>query len=188
LTIALFGLWAIKAVDAAEFFCSDVACLIASINKANSLPGEQTIFLEPGTYTLTTVDNDTGDPNGLPSIRRTIEIRQNDQLTTIERDPGAPNFRLFHVAPFGGTSGSMGWGLERLWLAAIEGLDEVHVEGIVERIRTATCPIYISNINAPQQIVAAGRDAALDTMIAQARQQGAHRAERLAVSLPSIAR
>jgi malonate decarboxylase epsilon subunit len=62
------------------------------------------------------------------------------------------------------------------------------VEGIVERIRTATCPIYISNINAPQQIVAAGRDAALDTMIAQARQQGAHRAERLAVSLPSIAR
>jgi malonate decarboxylase epsilon subunit len=70
-------------------------------------------------------------------------------------------------------------------LAAIEGLDEIHVEAIVERIRTAACPIYISNINAPQQIVVAGLDAALDTMTAQARQQGTHRAERLAVSVPS---
>jgi malonate decarboxylase epsilon subunit len=70
-------------------------------------------------------------------------------------------------------------------LAAIEGLDEVHVQGIVERIRTAACPVYISNINAPQQIVIAGRDAALDTVTAQARQQGAHRVERLAVSIPS---
>ena len=70
-------------------------------------------------------------------------------------------------------------------LAAIEGLDEPHVEAIVERIRTAACPVYISNINAPQQIVVAGRDAALDTVTAQARQQGAHHAERLAVSVPS---
>ena len=70
-------------------------------------------------------------------------------------------------------------------LAAIEGLDEVHVQGIVERIRTAARPLYISNINAPQQIVVAGRDAALDTVTAQARQQGAHRVERLAVSIPS---
>jgi malonate decarboxylase epsilon subunit len=70
-------------------------------------------------------------------------------------------------------------------LAAIEGLDEVHVQGIVERIRTAACPVYISNINAPQQIVVAGRDATLDTVTAQARQEGAHRVERLAVSIPS---
>ena len=70
-------------------------------------------------------------------------------------------------------------------LATIEGLDEVHVEAIVERIRTAACPVYISNINAPQQIVVAGSEAALDAVTAQARQQGAHRAERLAVSVPS---
>jgi malonate decarboxylase epsilon subunit len=70
-------------------------------------------------------------------------------------------------------------------LAAIEGLDEVHVEGIMERIRTAECPVYVSNINAPQQIVVAGSDRALDAATAQARQQGARRAERLAVSVPS---
>jgi malonate decarboxylase epsilon subunit len=70
-------------------------------------------------------------------------------------------------------------------LAAIEGLDEVQVEGIVERIRTAECPVYISNINAPRQIVVAGSDAALDAVIAQARQEGARRAELLAVSVPS---
>jgi malonate decarboxylase epsilon subunit len=70
-------------------------------------------------------------------------------------------------------------------LAAIEGLDEVHVEAIVERIRTAACPVYISNINAPQQIVVAGSEAALAAVTIQALQHGAHRAERLAVSVPS---
>ena len=70
-------------------------------------------------------------------------------------------------------------------LAAIEGLDEVRVEGITERIRTTGLPVYISNINAPRQIVVAGSDAALDAATAQVRQQGARRAERLAVSVPS---
>ena len=104
LTVMLLGLWAIKTVHAAEFFCSDVTCLIASINAANALSGEHTIFLEPGTYTLTTVDNNTDDPNGLPSITGKISIRQNDLLATIERDPNAPPFRLFHVAPSGDLS------------------------------------------------------------------------------------
>ena len=65
-------------VNAAEFFCvsGDVACLIASINTANNAKAEQhTIFLEPGTYTLTAVDNDTDGPNGLPWIKKTITIR-----------------------------------------------------------------------------------------------------------------
>jgi len=70
-------------------------------------------------------------------------------------------------------------------LAAIEGLDEIRMESIVERIRTPAFPAYISNINAPLQIVVAGSDAAVDGVIAQARQQGARRAERLAVSVPS---
>jgi malonate decarboxylase epsilon subunit len=70
-------------------------------------------------------------------------------------------------------------------LAAIEGLDEVQVDGIVQRIRTAEFPVYTSNINAPRQIVVAGSAAALDAVTAQARQQGARRAERLAVSVPS---
>jgi malonate decarboxylase epsilon subunit len=70
-------------------------------------------------------------------------------------------------------------------LAAIEGLNEVQVEGIVDRIGTAAYPAYISNINAPRQIVVAGSDRALDAVTAQARQQGARHAERLAVSVPS---
>jgi len=70
-------------------------------------------------------------------------------------------------------------------LAAIEGLNEVQVEGIVDRIATVALPAYISNINAPRQIVVAGSDRALNAVTAQARQQGARRAERLAVSVPS---
>jgi malonate decarboxylase epsilon subunit len=70
-------------------------------------------------------------------------------------------------------------------LAAIEGINEVQVEGIVERTRTAKLPVYISNINAPRQIVVAGSDAALEAVTAAARQQGARRAERLPVTVPS---
>ncbi len=70
-------------------------------------------------------------------------------------------------------------------LVAIMGLDEVQVEDIIEEIRTAKSPVYISNINAPRQIVVAGIDAALDAVIAQAHHCGARRAERLAVSVPS---
>jgi malonate decarboxylase epsilon subunit len=70
-------------------------------------------------------------------------------------------------------------------LAAIEGLDEIQMEGIVDRTRTAAEPVYISNINAPRQIVVAGSDSALVAVMAQARQQGARGTQRLAVSVPS---
>jgi malonate decarboxylase epsilon subunit len=70
-------------------------------------------------------------------------------------------------------------------LAVVEGLDEVQLEAIVERTRTAELPVYISNINAPRQIVVAGSDAALESVTTQARQQGARRTVRLAVGVPS---
>ena len=70
-------------------------------------------------------------------------------------------------------------------LAAVAGLSEAQVEGIVERIRTPGLPAYVSNINAPRQVVVAGSDAALEAVMAQSRRQGARRAERLAVSVPS---
>jgi malonate decarboxylase epsilon subunit len=70
-------------------------------------------------------------------------------------------------------------------LAFIEGLDEARVEGIVRQVRTAQHPVYVSNINAPRQLVVAGSDAALGAVTAGARQHGATRAERLAVSVPS---
>jgi malonate decarboxylase epsilon subunit len=70
-------------------------------------------------------------------------------------------------------------------LAALEGLDEIRVEGIVGPLRAGGLPVYVSNINAPHQVVIAGSDPALDAAIARARRQGARRAERLAVSVPS---
>ena len=61
-------------LTAAEFFClsGDVTCLIDSINEANGMPGEDHIIkLEPGIFTLRTVNNTTllGGENGLPSTR-----------------------------------------------------------------------------------------------------------------------
>lgn len=70
-------------------------------------------------------------------------------------------------------------------LAAVVGLDEARVEALVERIRTAERPVYVSNINAPLQIVVAGNDAALAAVAALAIQHGANRVDRLAVSVPS---
>ena len=70
-------------------------------------------------------------------------------------------------------------------LAAIVGLEEARVESILKQIRTVNSPVYISNINAPRQIVIAGANSGLDAATAQARQHGARRAERLAVSVPS---
>jgi malonate decarboxylase epsilon subunit len=58
-------------------------------------------------------------------------------------------------------------------LAFIDGLDEIRVGNLVEQIRTTESPVYVSNINAPRQIVIAGSDAALAAVIAQALQHGA---------------
>jgi hypothetical protein len=89
-------------VQTAEFFCpsGNVTCLIAAINNANALPGEHVIHLEPGTYTLQSVDNTLDGANGLPSITRTIRIQASakDPPTVIERDPAATLFRILHVS------------------------------------------------------------------------------------------
>ena len=89
---------------AAEFTCAsgNVDCLITAIRAANGLIGPSTILLTPGTFTLTVVDNDTGGPNGLPSVTNTLTIQgSNAQSTIIERAADAPDFRLVHVAPTG---------------------------------------------------------------------------------------
>jgi malonate decarboxylase epsilon subunit len=70
-------------------------------------------------------------------------------------------------------------------LAAIVGLDEGRVEGLVEQARTAERPVYVSNINAPRQIVVAGSDAALSAVTTLALRHGAGRVDRLTVSVPS---
>jgi hypothetical protein len=90
---------------AAEFICAsrDVACLINAINQANANGEANRITLRRGTYTLTVVDNGTGtNTNGLPVITSPLTIRgQGAETTVIERDTGAPGFRILSVAAAG---------------------------------------------------------------------------------------
>ena len=68
----------LESVHAAEFFCpsGDVTCLIAAINNANGMPGEHVINLEPGSYTLQTIDNMTDGQMGYRRLRVQFEYRQ----------------------------------------------------------------------------------------------------------------
>lgn len=71
-------------------------------------------------------------------------------------------------------------------LSAIEGLTETQVEALMEGVaRASGARAYVANVNAPRQIVVAGSDAALAAFNEQASLAGAHRAKRLAVSVPS---
>jgi malonate decarboxylase epsilon subunit len=70
-------------------------------------------------------------------------------------------------------------------MAAIVGLDERQIAGIVEQIGGAAAQIYIANVNAPTQIVVSGPDRALDAAVEAARQAGARQAVRMPVSVPS---
>jgi hypothetical protein len=108
LVILLIAVLSMKIVHAAEFFCisGDVTCLIVSINKANQNGEDNTINLEAGEYTLTSVDNRdefSGSANGLPIIAGRMTIQGPEGIgATIERDSAAAEFRLFQVAE-GGT-------------------------------------------------------------------------------------
>jgi hypothetical protein len=65
----------------------DVTGLIAAINAANANGEENTINLEPGTYTLTGVNTEL---SGLPSIQSVMTINGDGaENTIIERHPGA---------------------------------------------------------------------------------------------------
>src|SRR5262245_24010538 len=104
LVVIILTLGSGEFVRAANFMCSasNISCLISSMNTANGGPDEDTIFLEPGTYSLTTVDNVTEGPNGLPSVRTPINIRGSlTNHTIIEGDASAPLFRIFHVGSTG---------------------------------------------------------------------------------------
>jgi len=70
-------------------------------------------------------------------------------------------------------------------LSAIIGLNESQVLSIVQAVATDHEPVFLANINAPLQIVIAGSDAGMERMLEQARRQGARKAERLNVSVPS---
>ncbi|MBS7543983.1 malonate decarboxylase subunit epsilon [Ancylobacter oerskovii] len=69
-------------------------------------------------------------------------------------------------------------------MAAILGLPARRVERLVAESRGAG-DLYLSNYNAPRQIVVSGSDAALELLCRLAVQAGARKAERLAVVVPS---
>jgi malonate decarboxylase epsilon subunit len=70
-------------------------------------------------------------------------------------------------------------------LSAIIGLRESQVTAIVQDVSSDQAPVFVGNINAPRQIVIAGADAAMDRVLDEALRQGASKAVRLHVSVPS---
>src|SRR5262249_39305575 len=70
-------------------------------------------------------------------------------------------------------------------MAAIIGLSEVQVAGIVHKIHSSASPLYLASVNAPRQIVLAGANGALHTASEEARMAGATEGTRLQVSVPS---
>src|SRR5262249_48961581 len=83
-----------------NYTASNVSELIAEMNAANIQGGSNTIVLVPGvTFTLTQVDNDMDNFNGLPMIasKNNLTILGNDDI--IERSTASPaTFRLLDVA------------------------------------------------------------------------------------------
>ncbi len=73
-------------------------------------------------------------------------------------------------------------------LSAIVGLTESQVTRIVQARTSGQAPVFVGNINAPRQIVIAGSDAGMDQVLDEARRQGASKAVRLHVSVPSHCR
>lgn len=67
-------------------------------------------------------------------------------------------------------------------MTALQGLDLTTVEGLLAE---AEGPVFIGNLNADNQIVIAGSDAAMAAVAERARTLGAGLAKRLAMSVPS---
>jgi malonate decarboxylase epsilon subunit len=70
-------------------------------------------------------------------------------------------------------------------MTAIIGLDLATVEGLLAQVHNAEMPVYLANINADNQVVIAGSDAAMKAVSELAKGCGAGLAKRLAVSVPS---
>jgi malonate decarboxylase epsilon subunit len=70
-------------------------------------------------------------------------------------------------------------------LSAIVGLDECRVTKIVQATTTERAPVFVGNINAPRQVVIAGANVAMERVLEEAGRQGATKALRLHVSVPS---
>ncbi len=80
--------------------------------------------------------------------------------------------------------------MEQAWpsgygMTAIMGLDLAELEALLERVNGPDSPVFLANVNADNQLVIAGSEAAMDAVGELARRSGAGAARRLAVSVPS---
>ncbi|MDN6228300.1 MAG: acyltransferase domain-containing protein, partial [Enterobacterales bacterium] len=70
-------------------------------------------------------------------------------------------------------------------LSAIVGLNLNQLEPLIAEVNSADLPVYLANINAEEQFVIAGSEAAMQQVMGLAQAKGAHKTQRLAVSVPS---
>ncbi len=70
-------------------------------------------------------------------------------------------------------------------LSAIVGLNLNQLEPLIAEVNAPDLPVYLANINAEEQFVIAGSEAAMQQVMTLARAKGAHKTQRLAVSVPS---
>jgi malonate decarboxylase epsilon subunit len=70
-------------------------------------------------------------------------------------------------------------------MTAIGGLTRQQLEPLLAQVNRPDMPVYLANLNAPRQLVIAGRDTALDAVAGLALALGANRMDRLAVPVPS---
>ena len=71
-------------------------------------------------------------------------------------------------------------------LSAIVGLNLNQLEPLIAEVNSADLPVYLANINAEEQFVIAGSEAAMQQVMGLAQAKGAHKTQRLAVSVPSL--
>lgn len=70
-------------------------------------------------------------------------------------------------------------------LSVVVGLNESQVSRLVQQAYSEQSPVYLSDINAPREIVIAGSNEGMDKVLASARMSGARKAKRLDVAVPS---
>jgi malonate decarboxylase epsilon subunit len=70
-------------------------------------------------------------------------------------------------------------------LAALVGLSETQVRGLVKAVSSEAHPVFVGNVNAPRQIVIAGSIDGMKEVLSRALELGARKAELLHVSVPS---
>jgi malonate decarboxylase epsilon subunit len=70
-------------------------------------------------------------------------------------------------------------------ISAIVGLTQRQILAIVEQSTTTKAPVFVTNVNAPQQVLIAGSDAGMGLVSRRALEAGAQKAERLRINGPS---